>query len=94
MKNKYDSANEAKERIRKLEIELETILAEELVGVNKVEQTVGVWLEIFGEHELKKDLKKKLLAMESEMINAHLYLRHLSTRYDLNSNVRLLDTFH
>ena len=94
MKNKYKNVCEAKDRISRVEKELEEILSEELVGVNKVEQTVGVWLEIFGDHELKQDLKQKLLAMEDEMISAHLYLRHLSTRYDVNNDVRLLDTFH
>ncbi len=94
MKQKYKSPDHAKARIASLEKELENILEEELVGVNKVEQTVGVWLDIFGDHELKKDLKLRLREIEDELINAHLYLRHLVTRYDMESNVRLLDTFH
>ena len=94
MKKVYKNADDAKERINRLEKELDQILADELVGVNKVEQTVGVWLDIFGDHELKQELKDRLLAMESELINAHLYLRHLATRYDVESNVRLLDTFY
>lgn len=94
MKSKYKNAEQAKNRIANLEKELENILAEELVGVNKVEQTVGVWLDIFGDHEMKNELKEKLRSMEDELIDAHLYLRHLVTRYEMESNVRLLDTFH
>ncbi|MCM8527761.1 MAG: hypothetical protein NE327_14670 [Lentisphaeraceae bacterium] len=94
MKKKYNNAEHAKMRIADLEKELETILAEELVGVNKVEQTLGVWLEIFGDNEAKKDLMERLREIEDELINAHLYLRHLVTKYEMESNVRLLDTFH
>jgi hypothetical protein len=73
---------------------LSKILTRDLSSISTEEQSVGGWLNFYGNSETMKDVKGTLLFLEQELVDTNLYLRHLVTQYDINVGVTLLDTFH
>ena len=94
MGNHYKNSKEAKEAIANLEDQLTKILDEELHMIHEDHRTVGQWLNLFGRDKDKEETRKKLLDLETEIVDATLYLRHLVTSYDFEIGTNLNETFN
>lgn len=90
---KYQSVEEAWKVISDSEDAVNKILSEEFPHENKDRLSIGFWLEIYKHDKGRNEIKNKLLDLERNLIDAHLYLRHEVENFDENVGKSLSDTF-
>ncbi len=89
----FKSTKDAKEAIRKSQEKVNQVLNNDLKMLAEDQRSIGGWLAMFGKIKEYKDTREALLDLEVTIIDATLYLRHLSTSYDFNVSINLNDTY-
>lgn len=89
----YQSVEEAWKIISDSEDAVNEILVEEFPNEDKDRLTIGFWLGVHKDDKGRQEVKNRLLGLERNLIDAHLFLRHEVENYDENVGKRLSDTF-
>ena len=89
----YQSIEEAWRIISDSEDAVNEILIEEFPHEDQDRLTIGFWLGVHKDDEGRKEIKEKLLDLERNLIDAHLFLRSEVESYDHSVGKSLGDTF-